>query len=170
MKQVETNLTVLVVCLIKVYCKYLTIYKHFVGETQRQYKSKIINSFPHIHFKMCLVSTFWCIHIQIRCESKNSKFILLYPLVCIYWVLLKCDTNIAHPCFVTLSITTSWSSWQCKIFIILVIIVLTAFISTSAVSQGNQLPRMQRYIIRPFHSHPVLLLKWSPQRAIPYKI
>lgn len=82
----------------------------------------MINSFLHIHFKMCLVSTFWCIHIQIRCGSQNSKSISLYPLVCIYWVLLKCDTNIAHPCLVALFITTSWSSWQCKIFIILVII------------------------------------------------
>lgn len=64
-----------------------------------------------------------------RYRSQNFKFAFSCPLLSFHWILLKCDTTIAHPYLIILSITTSWSTWQYKIVIILMIDV-TAFISS----------------------------------------
>lgn len=66
---------------------------------------------------------------KMRYRSQNFKFAFSHPLVSFYWILLKCDNTIVHPYLIILSITTSWSTWQYKIVIILMI-DLTAFISS----------------------------------------
>lgn len=66
---------------------------------------------------------------KMRYRSQNFKFAFSCPLVSFYWILLKYDTTIIYPYLIILSITTSWSTWQYKIIIILMI-DLTAFISS----------------------------------------
>ena len=66
---------------------------------------------------------------KMRYRSQNVKCAFSCPLLSFYWILLKCDTAVVHPYLIILSITTSWSTWQYKIVIILMI-DLTAFISS----------------------------------------
>ena len=66
---------------------------------------------------------------KMRYRSQNVKCAFSCPSLSFYWILLKCDATVVHPYLITLSITTSWSTWQYKIVIILVI-DLTAFISS----------------------------------------
>lgn len=105
-----------------------------------------------IHFKMCLVSTFWYTHIQMKYRSQNSRS-LLYQFNGFCWDVIWILPTL-H--LIALSINSTdlldnlksssflwYQSFDC-------IYLYMQYFS------GNQPLTMQWYIISPFHSHPLV--------------